>query len=122
MTDEKPDFMSTTQVFIKVLSKKITPAALWSVIGALVTALVVAITWLVTMQSDVHQLKESAAESKKSVADIRQQLEPLHQIDTALAVMNNKLDSIATEQDRQRAWRERIEDVADSPPHARHRR
>lgn len=118
---EKFDPLSTTAV-IAFVRKRFTPAILWSAIGALATALVVCITWIVTTQSDIRQLKDSAAESRKSVADIRQQLEPLHQIDTALAVVNSKLDNIAAEQDRQREWRDRLSDIAESPPHARRRR
>jgi len=55
--------------------------------------------WL-TAQRDIRQLKESRIESQKSFADLRQQLDLLHKIDTQLAVMNNKVDDIATEVDR----------------------
>lgn len=115
---EKPDFGSTTAV-VAYVRKRLTPTVLWSAIGALVTALVVSITWLVTTQSDIHQLKDTVAESKKSVADMQQKFDLLQDIKTQLAVMNSKMDGIATEVDRQREWRERIEDVAEAPPHAR---
>lgn len=115
------NFGSTTAV-IAYVRRRVTPTVLWSAIGALVTALVVSITWLVTMQSDVRQLKEGVSESKKSVADIRQQLDLLHKIDTQLAVMGGQINSIADEVDRQREWRDRIEGIAESPPHARRRK
>jgi hypothetical protein len=102
----------------RALRQRLTPAALWSAI----TALAVAVTWLVNAQHDIHQLKASSAESQKALANMRQQLDILHKIDTQLAVMNNKVDGIATEVDRQREWRERIESVAEElPPHARRR-
>lgn len=115
------DYLSTTQI-VTYVRKRVTPTILWSAIGALVTALVVAITWLVTTQSDIHQLKEAETESKKSVADIRQQLDLLHKIDTQLAVMSSQINSIADEVDRQREWRDKIEGIAESPPHARRRK
>lgn len=125
--DEKDNWESTTAVLARrapgfawlpvALRQRLTPAVLWSAI----TALAISITWLVNAQADIHQLKESSAESQKSVSDLRQQLDLLHKIDTQIAVMNNKVDSIATEVDRQREWRERIESVAEAPPHARRR-
>jgi methionine synthase II (cobalamin-independent) len=119
MTDES--FASTTAV-IAYVRRRVTPSVLWSAIGALVTALVVAVTWLVTMQSDVRQLKDTVAESKKSVFDMQQKLDLLQDIKTQLAVMGGKVDTIADEVERQREWRDRIEGIAESPPHARRRR
>lgn len=127
MDEDKRDWESITSVLERrapgfawlpvVLRQRLTPAALWSVI----TALAISVTWLVNAQADIHQLKESSAESQKSVAELRQQLDILHRIDTQLAVMNSKVDGIATEVDRQREWRERIESVAEELP-ARARR
>lgn len=126
--DEKPDFGSTTTVLEarapglawlpRVLRKKLTPAALWTAI----TALAAAVTWIVSAQQDVHRLKDDVAESKKSVADMRQQLDVLNKIDKQIAVMNAKVDTIADEVDRQREWREHIEQAAEESPHARHRK
>jgi septal ring factor EnvC (AmiA/AmiB activator) len=118
--DEKPDFGGTTAVVVWA-RKRLTPTVLWSAIGALVTALMVCITWIVTTQSDIHQLKEAQAESKKSVADLRQQLDLLNKIDTQIAVMTSKIDNIAEEVNRQREWRDRIEGIAETPPHPRRR-
>jgi len=108
------DFGSTTAV-IAYVRQHVTPTVLWSAIGALVTALVVSITWLVTMQSDVRQLKIAVAESKETG-------EMLHKIDTRLAVMGSKVDTIADEVDRQRARWERVQNVAEELPLARKRR
>jgi peptidoglycan hydrolase CwlO-like protein len=121
LRDDKPDFGNTTAV-IAYVRKRLTPTVAWSAIGALVTALVVSTTWIKTTQSDIRHLEDAVAESKKSVADIRQQLDILNKIDTQIAVMNGKVDNIADEVDRQREWRERIEGIAESPPHARKRR
>lgn len=118
---EEPDFGSTTAVIVWV-RRRLTPRVLWSAIATLLTALVVAITWLVTTQSDIHHLKETVAESKKSVADMQQKLDLLQEIKMQIAVMGGKVDNIATEVDRQRQWRERIENEAEIPPQARKRR
>jgi len=116
--DKPEDFESTTTVLEKIapgfawlprpLRERLTPAALW---GAL-TALGIAITWLVNAQSDIHRLKDSMAE-------LQQERDVLHKIDTQLAVLNGKVDSIAMEVDRQRQWRENIEQVAEAPPQRR---
>jgi methionine synthase II (cobalamin-independent) len=126
--DEKPDFGSTTAVLARrapgfawlpvALRQRLTPAAL----GSAIAALAVAITYVVNAQHDISRLKDSMAESKKSVADLEQRLDVLNKIDTQLAVMAGKVDSIADEVDRQREWRERIEGIAETPPHARRRK
>lgn len=93
------------------LRQRLTPAAL----GSAITALAIAIAYVVSAQADIHGLQKDMAEQQK-------QLDLLHKIDTQLAVMNSKVDGIATEVDRQREWRERIESVAEElPPHARRR-
>lgn len=118
--DEHDDWESTTAVLARrapglawlpvALRQRLTPAAL----GSAVTALAIAIAYVVSAQHDIHNLQKDVAETQK-------QLDLLHKIDTALAVMNSKVDGIATEVDRQREWRERIEDAAELPPHARRR-
>jgi septal ring factor EnvC (AmiA/AmiB activator) len=122
----KQDFESTTAVLARrapglawlpaVFRKHLTPAALWSAI----VALAVAIGYVVNAQRDIHRHQESIAELQTSR---QQDRELLQKIDTEIAVMDSKIGDIATEVDRQREWRERIESVAEeSPPHARHRR
>jgi hypothetical protein len=119
--DEKTDWESTTAVLERrapglawlptALRQRLTPAAL----GSAITALVIAIAYVVSAQHDIHNLQKDVAETQK-------QLDLLRKIDTALAVMNSKVDGIAAEVDRQREWRERIESVAEElPPHARRR-
>lgn len=122
--DEQSDFETTTAVLARrapglawlpaALRQRLTPAALWSAISALA----IAVAWLVNAQHDISRLKESVTEMRH---DRQQDSDLLHKIDTQLAVMNSKMDGIATEVDRQREWRERIEDVAEAPPHARRR-
>lgn len=126
--DEQPDFDSTGAFLRKhapglawlpaVLRKQLTPAALWSAI----TALAIAISWLVNAQHDIVRLKESVVDFQKERDDFQKEREVLHEIDTRLAVMSGKVDNIATEVDRQREWRDRIEGIAEAPPHARKRR
>lgn len=115
------DYLSTTAV-VTYVRKHVTPTMLWSAIGALVTTLVVCITWIVNYQSDMRQFKEALAEDKKAYADMQQRLDTLQDIKTQLAVMSSQIANIADEEDRQREWREHIEGVAEAPPHARRRR
>jgi hypothetical protein len=123
---DKPDFESTTAILKrrapglawipKVVRDNLSPTALWSAIGALV----IAIGYVLNAQHSINALKDSVEESKKSVTELQAQLNLLHKIDTQIAVMSNKVDTIAAEVDRQREWRERIEDLAErTPPHAR---
>lgn len=123
--DQKPDFETATATLKRVapglawlpvaLRQRLTPAAL----GSAIVALGISITWLVTAQADIRYLKESSAESKKSVADLSQQIDLLHKIDTQLAVMSNQISNISNEVDRQREWREHVETVAESHTYAR---
>ena len=89
--------------FPRVLRSKLTPAAL---IGA-VSALAVAITWLVSAQRDISDLKDRIA---KAAPDH----ELLLKIDAQLATLTEEID-------RQRDWRERIEAEAERQPHPRKR-
>lgn len=116
------DFESTTAVLARRapglawlpigLRKHLTPAALW----AAITALALAIGYVVNAQHDIHHHQESIIDLQTTR---QQDREILQRIDTQIAVMNTKISDIATEVDRQREWRERIEDVAEAPPHAR---
>lgn len=112
MNDE---FTTTTRIKLRWLlpfRNYLTPSALW----AAVTALAIAIGYVASAQHDLGRLKE---ESIHQEAQANLQSELLHKIDTQLAVMDAKVDTIANEVDRQREWREKIEDVAEAPPHAR---
>ena len=115
--DEKPDFGSTTAVVVRVVRKHLTPATVWGAI----TTLAIAIGYVINAQHDLARLKESMAESKQSIADLQRQLGVLPKIDTQLAVLAGNVGSIADEVDRQREWRDRIEGIAETPPHARRR-
>lgn len=96
----------------------LTPAAL----GSAVTALAIAIGFVVNAQHDIHNAQNDVHRLQESVTGLEKERDVLHRIDTQLAVMNSKMDGIATEVDRQREWREQIESAAESPPHARRRK
>ena len=125
--DEKPDYGSTTSVLARrapgfawlpvALRQRLTPAAL----GSAVAALAVAITYVVNAQHDIRNAQNDVRRLQESVAGLEQERIVLHKIDTQLAVMGDKIDNIAAKVDRQEQWRDRIEEVADSPPHARRR-
>lgn len=122
MADEHTDFGATTAVIVRKVRKYLTPSTVW---GAIAT-LTIAIGYVINAQHDISHLKETVAklelERKESGASRDSDRQVLNKIDTQLAVMGSKLDSIADEVDRQREWRERIEGIAESPPHAARKR
>jgi len=119
--DKPNDWESTTQILARRapglawlpagMREHFTPAAL----GSAVTALAIAIGYVLNAQHDISKLKDSVSEQGK-------QLELLHRIDTQLAVVSTSMADIAAEVNRQREWRERIEDLAESGPHGRRRK
>jgi hypothetical protein len=128
LVDKEPDHEST-QAFLqrrapglawipKVIRDNLSPGALWSAIGALV----IAIGYVLSAQHNISVAKETADAAQKSVVDLQQKLGVLNEINTNLAVMKSEVDGIATEVNRQREWREKIEDQAERlPPHAKRR-
>jgi len=124
--DEKPDFGSTTTVLEKVglgwlprgLRGHLTPAAL----GSALTALCIAIGYAVNAQHDFRNAQRDIRQLYDTVGDLQRQSDLLHKIDTQLAVMSAKVDDIANEVDRQRARWDRVDSVAESPPHAPRKR
>lgn len=102
----------------RILRGRLTPAAL----GSVVTALCVAIWYVVSAQHDLRTAQRDIHQLHDTVGNLERQTELLHKIETQLAVMESKVDDIANEVDRQREWREKIEGVAELPPHARKRR
>jgi hypothetical protein len=126
--DDQRDWESTTAVLARrapglawlpsAIRQRLTPAAL----GSAVTALAIAIAYVVNAQHDIHNAQNDVHRLQESVASLEQERDVLHKIDTQLAVMNSKVDTIADEVDRQREWREGIEREAEAPPHARRRK
>ncbi len=118
MTD---DAHGTTAV-IAYVKKRVTPSMLWGAI----TALTIAIGYVVNAQHDISHLKETVikleAERNVAASEREQDRQVLNKIDTQLAVMGGKVDTIADEVERQREWRDRIEGIAESPPHAMRKR
>jgi hypothetical protein len=115
------DFESTTQILARrapglawlpaAFRNHLTPTAVWSAIGALA----IAIGYVINAQHELHT-------ARNDIAALQKQTEILTDIKSHLAVMDNKLDTIALEVDRQRQWRERIESVAETPPHSRNKK
>jgi outer membrane murein-binding lipoprotein Lpp len=122
------DWESTTSIlkrrapglgwFPGALRQRLTPAALWTA----VTLLAAAIAYVLSARHEIHDAQTAVLRLQASVSHLEEERDVLHKIDTQLAVMNSKVDDIATEVDRQREWRERIEDAAELPPHAVRRR
>lgn len=128
--DEKEDLGSTTAVYEKVglgwlprfLRNRLNPAT----IGSAIAALSIAIWYVVNDRHEVLHLKETVAkleqEHNKSATEREQDRELLHKIDTAVDVLKSEIDDNRSEVDRQRERWERIEGIAENPPHARKRR
>jgi TolA-binding protein len=120
----KIDFESTTAMLArrapgfawlpKAMRSHFTPGALWTA----VSVIAVAIAYVVNAQHDIHRHQESIAALQEARTSDR---ELLQKIDTQLAVLNTKIGDMANEVERQREWRERIEDVAEAPPRAARR-
>jgi hypothetical protein len=125
--DIEVDFGSTTDVLRRrapglawlpnILREKFTPAALVSA----VTALVIAVAYLLNQQHEIHENKEGLRMQQDSITRLEQDRDLLQKMATQLAVMNETVNTIADEENRQREWREKIEGIAESPPHARRR-
>lgn len=120
MTDE--DFGSTTAVIVRKVKKYLTPKVLWTAIVILFSALVGSITWLVKTNANMDQVQIAVTKSEKKVDDMQQKLDILQDMKTSLAVMASKIDNIDAEVTRQRQRWDRVEEVAEAPPHARRRR
>jgi septal ring factor EnvC (AmiA/AmiB activator) len=120
------DHESTTGIYKRVglawlpraLRGRLTPATL----GSAVVALAIAIGYVLTAQHDLRTAQHDIDRQSRSIDELQQQLELLHNHDTQIAVMNSKLDDMSTEVDRQRERWERIEGIAELPPHPRRRR
>lgn len=100
---------------------RLTPGAVWGFLGAL--ALVVSV--VVSAQHDIHELKgtvrDQASELKKAYGVMNSHIDVLNRIDKKVGELGTKVDNIAAEVGSQRAWRERIESVAETPIHVRKR-
>lgn len=128
MGREVEDFSATQRFILKhpwlpsILRKSLTPTAVWSAIGALITSLAVSITWLVTTQAGIRKAQDDIQRQDKSIEALQRQGDILNEINTKIAVMGSQIDTIADEVDRQRQWRDKIEGVAELPPHARRKK
>jgi outer membrane murein-binding lipoprotein Lpp len=125
--ERQEDWQSTTAVqryapglawLPRWIRQRLTPAAVWSAVIVLATA----VGYVVNARHALNDAQASVHRLQASVASLERDREELHRIDTQLAVMNSKLGDIETEVDRQREWREKIEGVAELPPHARRRK
>jgi hypothetical protein len=126
--DEKhDDWQSTTAVqryapglawVPRWIRQRLTPAAVGSAVGALV----IAVGYVINARHEISDAQASVQRLHADVASLERERDVLHEIQTQLAVVNSKVDGIGIEVDRQREWRERIEDAAEAPPHARRRK
>lgn len=125
--NEKPDYGSTTAVnkyapglawIPRVVRDKLSPAA----VGSAITALAIGIGYVVSAQHDLKNAQRDIRQLHDTVGDLQRQSDSLHKIETQLAVVISKMDDIGTEVDRQRARWDRVEGIAEAPPHANRRR
>lgn len=122
------DFESTTEILARRapgfawlpagLRKELTPKVVWSA----VVVLAIAIGYVIDAQHRLNEAQAAIGHQAESISGLQKQGDTLNEIKTQLAVVNSKVDGIADEVERQREWRERIEGIAEAPPHARYRR
>jgi len=96
------------------LRGRLTPTTLWLAIGALAAG----IGYVGKAQVKLDRHQESITDLQLEHAQDRDLLQKMN---TQLAVMNRTIDDIAEEVNRQRDWREKIQEQAEAPPHARRR-
>jgi hypothetical protein len=96
----------------RVLRENLTPAALSSAVISLVGATL----WVANARHELHSAQHDVQNLERSIQSLAAGVQQLH---TEVAVMNTKIDGIASEQERQREWREHLEELAELPPHAR---
>lgn len=109
--------------------KRRLPQAVWilpflhyatpALVGAALTALGGGLVYVFNSpQKDIHRVQEIIAQQQ-----VHEQKtdELLQQLVTGQAVMNAAMSDFRDEQDRQREWRDRLADIAETPPHARRR-
>jgi hypothetical protein len=119
------DFESTTSVLARRapgfvwlpiwLRKHLSPTS----VGSAIAALVAAVVYVVNAQQALHLAQAEVRRHEQRIAALESEKNILNEIKTQVAVLNSKVDTIAAEVDRQRTWRERIENVAELPPHPR---
>ncbi len=128
--ERPPDFDgASTTIFIQVLRRKLTPKVLWGIIVALVTALLFVSGWLATTRYSIVELNlrtdnsaQQVADMRKQVAELREELDTLHNIETKLAVMANDIAAIKAEVALQRSQWDFVHKVAREPTHQRRNR
>lgn len=110
----EPNFATDTDVIQRVVRKRLTPRALWLAIVTLASA--IGYVGKQVYKIDHHQ--ESITYLQQGQGE---DLEQLQKMNTLLAVVSSQVGDLAAEMNRQREWREKIEDQAERPPHPRHR-
>lgn len=116
MSDD--DFSATARIQLRWLlpfRNYLTPSALW----AAIVALAIAIGYVVHAQVNLNSHQESIDELKKSIAKLVEQSQDTR---TDVASIKATVGDMKDEQDHQRERWERIDSVAESPPHARRRK
>lgn len=99
----------------RVVRDKLTPA----LVGSAITTAFMAIAYIFNSpQKDIQRVQEIIAQQQVHEAKTD---ELLQQLVTGQAVMNAAMGDFRDEQDRQREWRDRLSEIAETPPHARRR-
>jgi hypothetical protein len=121
---DHPDWESTTGVIARrapglawllPFRGYLTPSALWAAIGGLV----IAIGYVINAQHELHNAQNDIRRHDESIGALQKQSDLLNEIRAEQAGMKSQLNDITEEMKRQRDWRDRIEQVAEAPPHAR---
>lgn len=103
----------------RIVRDKLTPA----LVGSAITFLFGGLAYVFNSpQKDVHRMQEAIVQQQahEQAHDEKTDM-TLQQLVTGQAVMNAAMSDFRDEQDRQREWRDRLADIAETPPHARRR-
>lgn len=94
------------------LKGKLKSGSLWAAVATLASG----ILYVAKEQIKIDQHQESITSLQQ---ERRQDHELLQKMSTQLEVVISQMSNLTAESNRQRDWRERIEDVAELPPHPR---
>lgn len=100
------------RAYLAMSLRRVTLPALWSVSLVIIGAVITGSSRVIHDESNINDLSNR-------VQKLESQQELLQKIDHDLTRLDEKVNGIKGDLDQQIEWRNRVEDVAEIPPHAR---
>lgn len=120
--DNKPDFESTSAFMKrkapgvawlpKALQEYMTPTA----VAAVAIAAITAISSMVKIYHDLETTEKELTQAQITIGALNKEREESH---TDIRVLTSQVNELSDRVDKIESWKDRIEGIADSPPHAR---